>query len=273
MYLKSDTMNLRFVGDVGYLTFKRWEKYDFIRHCYSTRLGGVSENEFSTMNLGAVEFDSPENVEENYKIFCDALGYERNMMVNSHQVHGNKIKAITSSDIENNNLDYEGIDGFVTDIPNVVLKTMHADCCPIYMLDPELKVVGLAHAGWRGTVAKIAEKLAEKFVVEFGSKKENIVCAVGPSIGKCCFEVGEDVQSEFKNLGLDINFEPQKYNPEKYKIDLKEVNKRILVNFGIPIENIIKSDVCTMCNKELLFSHRASHGKRGNNGAFISIKK
>lgn len=269
MDFKSETMNINFKGKVGYLTFKKFEGYPCISHAFSTRLGGVSKKEFSSMNFSS-ELDSPENVEENYRIFCAALGYDRNKLVRSSQVHGNKIRIITNEDIENGNLDFSGIDGFITNIPGAILKTSHADCCPVYMFDRVKKVVGLAHAGWRGTVSKIAENLARNFTEKFGSKKEDLICALGPCIGPCCFEVGEDVKNEFEALNLKMKFE--KCNNNKFKIDIKEVNKRILENFGVPAENIVTSDICSCCNKDWLFSHRATQGKRGNNGAFITIK-
>jgi YfiH family protein len=161
---------------------------------------------------------------------------------------------------------FDGFDGLITNEPGISLATFHADCMAIYMIDPKKKVVGLAHAGWRGTVKNIAGKLAEKFLSEFGSSKEDIICALGPSIGQCCFEVSEDVAEKFRELGLIENY----INAEN-KIDLGMVNKNLLLRFGLKEENIFLSDVCTMCNKDLLFSHRATAGKRGANAAFISI--
>lgn len=270
MKFKSETMDLNFSGEVGYLTFKKFREYPNISHAFSTRYGGVSKNEFSFMNFYLAGSESAENVEENYKIFCTAMGYDRNKLVRSLQVHGDKIKVISNEDIINGNLNFSGVDGFITDVPGIVLKTSHADCCPVYMFDPVRKVVGLAHAGWRGTVSKIAENLARNFTEKFGSKTENLICALGPCIGECCFEVGEDVKNEFESLKLGMIFKKNKNG--KFNIDIKETNKRILENCGVPSENIIKSDVCSSCNKDWLFSHRATQGKRGNNGAFITIK-
>lgn len=270
MNFKSETMNLHFSGEVGYLTFKKFEKYSFLSHAFSTRFGGVSKNEFRSMNFYLSGSESAENVEENYRIFCNALGYDKSKLVRSLQVHGDKIKVIGDEDVKNRKLNFSGIDGFITDVPGVVLKTSHADCCPVYMFDPVKKIVGLAHAGWRGTVSKIAENLARNFTEKFGSEKENLICALGPCIGKCCFEVGEDVKNEFAALNLGMAFE--KIENDKFKIDIKETNKRILENFGIPSENIVKSDICSCCNKDWLFSHRATGGKRGNNAALITMK-
>lgn len=273
MEFKNTEMNLKFSDSVGYLTFKALDKYNFVKHCFSTRYGGVSGSEFSSMNLSYGVNDIREKVDKNYEIFCDALGFSRENIVSSSQVHSNKIKVITENDVNHRRFNYGGIDGFVTNIPNVILKTSHADCCPVYMLDPIRKVVGLAHAGWRGTVARIAENLARVFVNVFGSKKSDIICALGPAIGGCCFDVFEDVRSEFENLNLEIEFRKSEKFKGKVYIDLEEVNEKMLVSYGLDAENIHKSRVCTSCHSDMLFSHRATNGKRGNNAAFISMLK
>lgn len=274
MEFKSSAMNLKFSGEVGYLTFKDLEKYDFLNHLYSTRLGGVSKNEFKSMNLSLSCGDDPKNVIKNYEIFCSALDFDINKIVRIKQVHGNKIEMISEEDVKNG---FEKevtktADGLVTNVPGIILSTRHADCLAIFMVDPVLKVVGLAHAGWRGTVARVAKSLVDAFINNYGSDPQNIVCALGPGIRKCCFEVGKDVFEEFKNMnlvGFD-NFYTQ--NGDRFNIDTLKVNKEILIQCGVKEQNIFKSDVCTNCNHDLLFSHRASGGKRGNNGAFIMIK-
>ena len=274
MIFSSQTMNINFKDAVCYLTFKDFEKHSFIKHAFSTRVGGVSKNEFKSMNLSFSRGDIEESVIENYKIICSALNFDMNKLVRAQQVHGNFIKKITYNDVKNKEfkeLVYDSSDGFITDIPGVVLTTSHADCMPIFMFDEHKKVVGLAHAGWRGTVAKIALKLAETFVNEYGSSKMDLFCAIGPGIGKCCFEVLKSVLSEFENLEIDNFYIKSKSNPDKAYIDISEVNKKLLLNFGIDERNIFKSDVCSSCNKDLLFSHRATQGLRGNNLAFISI--
>lgn len=274
MEFKSSAMNLKFSGEVGYLTFKDLEKYDFLNHLYSTRLGGVSKNEFKSMNLSLSCGDDPKNVIKNYEIFCSALDFDINKIVRIKQVHGNKIEIISEEDVKDG---FEKevtrtADGLVTNVPGIILSTRHADCLAIFMVDPVLKVVGLGHAGWRGTVARVAKSLVDAFINNYGSNPQNIVCALGPGIRKCCFEVGKDVFEEFKNMNLAgfDNFYIQ--NGDRFNIDTLKVNKEILIQCGVKEQNIFESDVCTDCNHDLLFSHRASGGKRGNNGAFIMIK-
>ena len=256
-------MNINFKDAVSYLTFKNFEKYDFFKHAYSTRIGGVSENEFKSLNLGFASKDSSEKVKKNFRIFCDAFGVSENKLAVTSQIHEDEIKEVKNIDeftVFNN------VDGLVTNVPGVTLATFHADCLAVYMVDPKKKAVGLAHAGWKGTVKNIAGKLACKLESTYGCDKNNLICALGPSIGSCCFEVSNDVIEIFR--GLDI---PETYLKNKNKIDLPEVNRRLLLNEGLKDENIIKSDICTMCFKDLLFSHRATCGKRGTNAAFISL--
>lgn len=275
MDFKSNTMNLNFSGDVGYLTFKNLEKYSFLRHAYSTRLGGVSKNEFKSMNLSFSCGDDAESVMKNYEIFCNALNFDMNKIVRTKQVHENEIEIISEKDVMGKEFEQEvseTADGLITNVPGIILSTRHADCLAIFMFDPVLKVIGLAHAGWRGTVAKIAKSLFDAFVNHYGSDPQNIVCALGPGIGQCCFEVDENTFEEFKSMNLPNFNSFYIQNGNKFNIDTLKVNKQLLIDCGIKKQNIFGSDVCTNCNHELLFSHRASGGRRGNNAAFIMIK-
>lgn len=275
MKFQSQTMNINFKNAVGYLTFKNLEKFSFLKHCFSTRLGGVSRGQFKSMNLSYSQGDIAENVEENYKIFCEALDFNMEKLVLTSQIHGSEIKCVYENDIKSgtlNNRKFAGTDGLITDIKGVTLATFHADCPAIFMADGVKKVVGLAHAGWKGTVQEIAKKLVEKFVACYDSSPNDLVCALGPAIGQCCFEVSADILPEFEKLGLPKTYlKLSDKNSGKANIDLLEVNKQILLKEGVLKENIVKSDVCTKCNHDLLFSHRATNGKRGGSAAFISI--
>ncbi len=274
MVFKSSTMNINFKDSLAYLTFKELEKYEFIKHAYSSRLGGVSKGIFKSLNLSFSCGDERELVDQNYDIFCSSLGIKKNMIAAAGQVHGNTVACVSKKDLNLSSTGFtcfENTDALITNEPGVVLATYHADCLAVYMMDPKKRIVGLAHAGWRGTVKKIACKLAEKFVSVYGSSKNNIICGLGPCIGSCCFEVSQSVLEEFKALKIPETYIPFSDKEKKLKIDLKEVNKNLLLEFGLNEENIFKSDVCTMCSKDLLFSHRATNGKRGTNGSFIYI--
>lgn len=263
-------MNLSEKNGVSYLTFPIFEKYNFIKHAFSTRLGGVSENEFFSMNLGFNRGDHKECVLENYKRLCDAVGICVEDLVASSQDHGTNIRCVGENEKGIGLFkphDIKSVDGLLTDVKNVALVTYYADCTPLYFFDPVKKVIGLAHSGWRGTVNKIGKKMIEKMRTDYSCDEKNILCAIGPTIGKCCFEVGEDVAKEFLKLGsFAENFEDG-----KYFVDLQEANKKILREAGVPSENITLANVCTSCHSNLLFSHRKTKGKRGTMVAILEL--
>ena len=165
------------------------------------------------------------------------------------------------------------MDGLITDVPGLVLATFYADCVPLYFADPIRKAVGLSHSGWRGTVAKIGAKFVAYIQREYGSKPENIIAAIGPSICRSCYEVGEEVAEEFKQVFLpeEIPLIMDDKGNGKYQLDLWKANELILTQAGIRKENLDITDICTCCNSDKLFSHRASHGKRGNLGCFMCL--
>ena len=163
----------------------------------------------------------------------------------------------------------------ITDIPGLVLATFYADCVPLYFVDPVHHAIGLSHSGWRGTVRKIGAVTIKKMAEEYGSNPEDIKVAIGPSICQKCYEVSGDVIEEFKNAFEQKHWEKLFYVKEngKYQLNLWEANRIIFMESGILKQNISMPNICTCCNPEFLFSHRASHGKRGNLGAFLGIKK
>lgn len=275
MQYDSKNMNLNERAGVGYLTFPSLERFGFVRHAFSTRIGGVSRDEYASMNLNFGRGDPDENVTENYRRFCGAAGFDYHTLVASSQDHHTFIRRVTAENYGNGiwkPKDMQSVDGLITNEPNVTLVTYYADCVPLFFLDPEKRAIGLAHAGWRGTVAKIAEKAVEAMVREFGSNPQNIIAAVGPSIGPCCFEVDAPVYGEFIKM---TELAPQAFIVEKsggkYRIDLWEANRRVLLNAGIPSENITIAQLCTKCNAQWLYSHRASGGKRGGLAAMMCI--
>ena len=264
-----------FVKGVCFLTFPELSKYSFINHAFSTKIGGVSSDEFSSMNLSFGRGDSDENVIENYYKICDACEFDYNSLVASHQVHGTNVVSVSEKDCGKGiykSKFADGVDGLITNKKGVTLVTYFADCVPLYFVDIKKKVIALSHAGWRGTVNLIGAKTVKKMSEDYGSNISDIICAIGPAIGSCCFEVNEDVKKEFEKLNLDDNLIIKNFNNGKYTIDLWTANKQILLNCGISEENIITADMCTACNKDILFSHRATNGKRGGMAAFLCLK-
>ena len=165
-------------------------------------------------------------------------------------------------------------DGMVTNVPGICLVTFYADCAPLYLVDPVRKVIGLSHSGWRGTVGKIVKVTVETMTREFGSDPKDILAAVGPSICQDCYEVSEEVIGLFRENFVEELWPKLFYGKENghYQLNLWEANRSIFEEAGILPEHITVTDVCTACNPELLFSHRASGGKRGNLAGFLGLR-
>jgi hypothetical protein len=264
-------------GEVEYLTFPLLEQTGMVRHLFSTRAGGVSEGIYSTMNLSYTRGDRKEAVDENFRRIAEVLGCRVEDIVCSDQTHTTNLRVVTRADGGKGIVkpkDYSDIDGLMTDEPGLVLATFYADCVPLYFVDTKHKAIALAHSGWRGTVARMGRCVVEAMENTYGTKPEELVAAIGPSICQSCYEVSEDVaeafEKEFRRPGQQDEILLSKGNG-KYQLDLWRANEIILTEAGIPIEQIQVTDLCTCHNSERLFSHRASQGKRGNLGAFLGL--
>ena len=276
MNFQSKTMTLNNADTVPYLTYNSLSEINFINHAFSTRLGGVSEGEFTSMNMAFNRGDNPESVTENYKRICKSAGFDFDSLAASAQDHNTFVRAVTS---ENKGVgiykprDLQSVDALITNEKGVTLVTYYADCTPLFFVDTKQKAIGLAHAGWRGTVGRIGEKVVNKMTELYGTNPADIVAAIGPAISVCCYEVDKPCADNFYALSdLDSSRFVFPKDNGKYMIDLLETNRQILVAAGVKNENITVSDVCTNCNSELLWSHRATKGKRGTMSAFMCIK-
>lgn len=271
-------MNVRKNKGVTYLTWPEFEKNPGFVHGFSTRLGGVSEGIYSSMNLSFTRGDKEEAVRENYNRISAALGFSPEDIVTSDQTHTANVRVITAEDRGNGITKprpYTDVDGMITNVPGLVLATFYADCVPLYFADPVHKAVGLSHSGWRGTAAGIGAVTVKELQKHYGTRPEDIYAAIGPSICQDCYEVSEDVILEFqktfsRELWKDIFYRKEN---GKYQLNLWEANRQILLGAGILPEHISMPNLCTCCNPEFLYSHRASQGKRGNLGAFLGIKR
>ena len=261
-------------GEVPYYSFPTLDRVAFVRHGFSTRLGGVSDGTFSSMNLGFNRGDDTDAVAENYRRFCAAIGVRPEQVVLSAQTHTVNVYNATAADCGRGitrERGYTDVDGLITDEPNVVLCTHYADCVPLFFVDPVRRVVATSHAGWRGTVGGIGAVTVERMVSDYGCQPKDVLVGIGPSIGRCCFEVDAPVMDEFAKLSF---FDGDCYNDDKngkYHIDLWEVNRRYLLNSGVKAENITLTDVCTRCHPDVLWSHRFCGNDRGSLAAFIAI--
>lgn len=261
-------------GEITYVTFPLLQKEGLI-HGFSTRLGGVSKGYFSSMNLSFQRGDREEDVRENYKRIGEAIGFSPENLVFSDQIHEDTIYSVTKEDCGKGYTKelLKGNDGLVTNERQVPLVTFYADCVPIFFYDPVKEVIGMAHSGWRGTVKRIGCKMLSKMQIEYGSKVEDILVVIAPSICKDCYEISEDVANEFKKEMKEISTElylEEKGNG-KYQLDLWKVNEEMLLRAGVQREHLAVTDLCTCCNPELFFSHRASEGKRGNLAGFMML--
>lgn len=264
-------------SSVPYIKFHNIEQTGIVKHGFSTRLGGVSKGMFSSMNLSFTRGDDEIDVRENFERIASAIGFDYKDIVFTDQTHTNNIKIVVEADKGKGMIksrDYDNIDGLITNIPNLPLAAFFADCVPLYFVDKVNYVIGLSHSGWKGTVKKIGSETVKAMEKTFGSKPENIVACIAPSICKNCYEVSEDVAIEFINQfdAQQIKNILKKKENGKYQLDLWKANEFILLGAGILKENISMPDLCTCCNKEVLFSHRGLMGKRGNLGAFLMLK-
>lgn len=264
-------------GDAQYLTFPLLEDTGLVRHLFSTRLGGVSSGIFSSMNLSYTRGDDKAAVDENFRRIAKLLGCGVSDMVCADQTHTINVRVVGGDDRGKGILspkDYTDVDGLVTNVKGIVLATFYADCVPLFFVDVRNRAIGLSHSGWKGTVGRMGQATIDVMRKEYGTRPEDIRAAIGPSICQSCYEVSEDVaeafRKEFKKDGQSGEILFSKGNG-KYQLDLWKANRIILEEAGVAADNIQVTDICTCCNPEYLFSHRASRGKRGNLGAFLGL--
>lgn len=264
--------------DILYFTFNGLENTGIVKHCFSSRLGGVSKGHLSTMNLSYMRGDEKECVDENYRRIAKVLGCEIEDIVCSDQTHTINVRKVTADDKGKGIVkprDYKDIDGLITNEPGIALATFYADCVPLYIVDPVHHAIGLSHSGWRGTVKRMGAVTLKKMEEEYGTKPQDVYVAIGPSICQDCYEVSKDVADEFREAFLAQRDEDKllyQKSEEKFLLNLWYANYCVFREAGVPEKNIEVTDVCTCCNPDLLFSHRASKGVRGNLGAFLMLK-
>lgn len=262
---------------VVYLSYPSLEKTGMVRHGFSTRLGGVSEGVYASMNLSFSRGDKEAAVQENYRRIARAIGFDWESVVTSDQTHTANVRVVTNRDKGcglTKPRPYQDVDGMITNELGITLATFYADCVPLYLLDPVKKAIGLSHSGWKGTVGKIGKATVQAMEREYGTNPEDLIVAIGPSICQDCYEVSEDVIEEFQTAFPREQWDGLFYRKEngKYQLDLWESNRQIFLEARVKPENISIPNLCTCCNPQLLFSHRASKGKRGNLAAFLALK-
>mgnify|MGYP000426378721 FL=1 len=269
------TTRINFNNGVPYISYRILDDIPWLKNAVSTRLGGVSKDYLASMNLGFNRGDLDENVIRNHEIFANVIGVNPKNIVTGNQTHTTNVKVVTKDDCGKGiyrDRNYTDIDGLITNEKGIVLATYYADCVPLLIVDTKNKAIGLSHSGWRGTVGKIGKVTIEKMGELYGTKPEDIVACIGPSICQKCYEISEEVAVQFKEAFPDNIKEIfiDKGNG-KYQLDLWECNRINFKEAGVLPENIKVTDICTCHNTDVLFSHRGHNGKRGNLGAFLSI--
>ena len=244
-----------------------------VRHGFSTRQGGVSAPPWDSLNLGVGRGDDLSHVQENYRRFCGALGVDPARAVLSKQVHETTVRLCTAADAGKglwSSRDYTA-DAFITNEPNLPLTVFSADCGIILLYDPSSRSIGAVHAGWRGCAAGIVEKTVQTMVREYGARPETVLAAVGPCIGRCCFETDGDVPEAMRAaLGADAEGCLERRGA-KYHVDLAGLNRQWLLRAGVLPEHIDVSGLCTACRTDWFWSYRKMGDARGAQTALISL--
>ena len=256
------------------------DQFDGLVAGFTTRLGGCSQAPFNSHNLGLHVNDNPDDVIQNRKLLAERLGFSFDTFTCAEQIHHHVVANVTKQEIGKGRLSVDdtikGADGIVTSEKGVLLVSFYADCVPLFFVDPHKKVIALAHAGWKGTVGAIAKETIHKMVSEYGCEVASIRAVIGPAIDVCCYEVDEKVILAIKTMWLKEKLPEsllsaciKPINEKKAYINLKEINRQIMIKAGILSTHLEISKLCTGCSTDLFFSHRMEQGKTGRMASFI----
>jgi len=257
-------------GPVVYLQSGLLAQFDFLSHGFCTRLGGISPDSFSSLNVSAKEGDTEDNVPRNREIIAASFGFASEKLILANQVHGDIFYVPSDRDFSGTGKAPQ-CDAFVTGKTGFVLGIKTADCVPVLLVDGKRKIISAIHAGWRGTALAIAAKGVREMQRQWGSKTQDIWAAIGPSIGPCCYEVDEIARREFIAAGSATDpFRPSA-NRDHWMLDLVSANRSQLQNEGVPPHQIETTDICTCCDKERFFSYRRDGERTGRQLSFIVL--
>jgi polyphenol oxidase len=260
-------------GGVLTLSFPRLGHPTLMRHAISTRVGGVSGGTYQSMNISFKVSDDSLRVEENRRLLSQSLEMDMDRAVYLTQVHSDKVFKLDHSNLPKRGQSLGEGDALITNLPNVPIVIMVADCLPILFYDQAHKAIGLAHAGWRGTVAQIAVKTLKAMMEAYGTNPADVKVVLGPAIGVCCYEVGPDVKEKFDAFTYAEEVLEQSGNAN-WKLNIPEANARQLLEAGVPEDRLIRSNLCTVNRIDLFYSHRAEAGPdqpTGRFGAFMML--
>lgn len=244
-----------------------------VKHGFATRLGGVSESPYCSLNFGMRTGDDQAKVLTNRQLFCEAVRIDPATVFFGQQIHSDYVAVVSEQDAGSGGIEKLGISGadaLISNLPGISLLAFFADCVPILFFDPIRQVIGACHSGWRGTAVQIAAKCVLAMQNQFGTNPADCIVGIGPSIGPCCYEVDEVVISQFRQ-SFSWWREVALPHDQKWQLDLWQANYRQLIDIGINASNIEVSQVCTACNTSLFYSYRAEHGKTGVLAAAITL--
>ncbi len=259
-------------GKVQYLEPKQFADRGVSVQGFTTRHEGVSRPPYNSLNLGLNTLDSPHNVEGNRSILTRQFKIDLDRLVTVNQVHGDDILVIDEPNPDYSHFLKIECDGIITNQPEVMVGICVADCFPVLLLDPVRRAVAALHAGWKGTACGIAGKGVEALVKLFGSDPRDIVAAVGPGIGPCCYEVDAPVMDLFGKKGQDFASCAEDAGSGKFRLDLSRANYLQLLGAGVPEGNIEVENLCVSCNRDSFFSYRRDGGETGRQMGFIMLK-
>ncbi|USK35615.1 peptidoglycan editing factor PgeF [Bacillus sp. F19] len=262
-----------------YLNSPVWEKLnEELVVGFTTKNGGISCGDFHSLNLGLHVKDKPENVVLNRRRLADELKSPLENWVCADQVHDSSIYKVSQSDKGKGILDYESAiratDGLYTQEENLMLALCYADCVPLYFYEHEKKLIGTAHAGWKGTVKDIGGKMIQTWIKDEEADVTSIYAIIGPSIGPCCYVVDDYVIEKVNQVIRNTAALPyHKVSEGQYSLDLKQLNKQLLIHAGVKEDRILTSSLCTSCESSMFFSHRRDSGSTGRMFSFIGLTR
>jgi polyphenol oxidase len=260
-----------------YLRLQGFAECHLLVHGFSTRRGGISGPPFSSLNLSFEVGDVVEAVRANRRLLLEDLGIEAKPLVQAKQVHGDGILVIGEETAARPDfpevVQSIAADALITALPGVALAVSVADCVPLLVLDRTNRIAAAIHGGWRSTAASLASKVVRKMEEIFGTRPEDLVVGIGPSIGPCCYEVDEPVLSAFMNLSLRSLEWVREGDGGRWHLDLAKANRSLLLEAGVPQGQIFSSGICSSCQRELFFSHRRDRGQTGRMMGVIMMEE
>jgi len=257
------------IHGVRYVEYSRLIECKGITHAFCTRWGGVSKGRFANLNFSVSEGDTQTNISKNWKILSSAFNIPEDHFITVNQIHGDRILIIDDNLRDSHD---PGYDGIITNKPGIAIGIKTADCVPIFLVDRAKHIIGTIHAGWKGTSLNIASKALRILVNEFGSKPEDIIVTIGPSIGPCCYEVDETVWTAMeKDPDRDLFFKKSR-KAERWMLDLPKANQQQILRAGISSVNVTSPGICTSCHRDTFFSHRGEGGQTGRQLSFIMLQ-